>query len=136
MVPYSAAVFMGLSYLFTSNFGIAYEYALLFMGILTALYLVMGGYKSMSRIDMIFGFIMTAGCDHFIYKHCAGRRRACQHHQFLARDPAGTYQSYWPSGLVAIVFTGFSYQHCSFCHAPAWFRNFMPSAIANRLGSE
>jgi len=61
MVPYSAAVFMGLSYLFTSNFGIAYEYALLFMGILTALYLVMGGYKSMSRIDMIFGFIMTFG---------------------------------------------------------------------------
>lgn len=61
MVPYSAAVFMGLSYLFTSNFGIAYEYALLFMGVLTALYLVMGGYKSMSRIDMIFGFIMTAG---------------------------------------------------------------------------
>lgn len=61
MVPYSAAVFMGLSYLFTSNFGIAYEYALLFMGILTALYLVMGGYKSMSRIDMIFGLIMTLG---------------------------------------------------------------------------
>ena len=61
MVPYSAAVFMGLSYLFTSNFGIAYEYALLFMGILTALYLVMGGYKSMSRIDMIFGVIMTLG---------------------------------------------------------------------------
>jgi len=61
MVPYSAAVFMGLSYLFTSNFGIAYEYALLFMGILTALYLVMGGYKSMARIDMIFGIIMTVG---------------------------------------------------------------------------
>lgn len=61
MVPYSAAVFMGLSYLFTSNFGIAYEYALLFMGILTAVYLVMGGYKSMARIDMIFGLIMAIG---------------------------------------------------------------------------
>lgn len=61
MVPYSAAVFMGLSYLFTSNFGIAYEYALLFMGLLTAVYLVMGGYRSMIRIDMIFGMIMVAG---------------------------------------------------------------------------
>lgn len=61
MVPYSAAVFMGLSYLFTSNFGIAYEYALLFMGLLTAVYLVMGGYKSMARIDMIFGLIMVVG---------------------------------------------------------------------------
>jgi solute:Na+ symporter, SSS family len=61
MIPYSAAVFMGLSYLFTTNFGIAYEYALLFMGVLTALYLVLGGYKSMARIDMIFGLIMTVG---------------------------------------------------------------------------
>lgn len=61
MVPYSAAVFMGLSYLFTTNFGIAYEYALLFMGVLTALYLVLGGYKSMARIDMIFGLIMVLG---------------------------------------------------------------------------
>ncbi len=61
MIPYSAAVFMGLSYLFTSNFGIAYEYALLFMGLFTALYLVLGGYKSMTRIDMIFGLIMIVG---------------------------------------------------------------------------
>ncbi len=61
MIPYSAAVFMGLSYLFTANFGIEYGYALLFMGLLTAVYLVMGGYKSMAIIDMIFGIIMTAG---------------------------------------------------------------------------
>jgi len=61
MIPYSAAVFMGLSYLFTANFAIAYEYALLGMGILTAVYLVMGGYRSMARIDMIFGVIMVIG---------------------------------------------------------------------------
>ena len=61
MIPYSAAVFMGLSYLFTSNFGIDYAYALLFMGILTAVYLGLGGYKSMAMIDMIFGLIMTIG---------------------------------------------------------------------------
>ncbi|MDP2423345.1 MAG: hypothetical protein U1C46_05135 [Bacteroidales bacterium] len=61
MVPYSAAVFMGLSYLFTSNFGVGYHYALLFMGIITALYLSLGGYKSMTMIDMIFGMIMVAG---------------------------------------------------------------------------
>ncbi len=61
MVPYSAAVFMGLSYLFTTTFGIDYAYALLFMGLLTAIYLVLGGYKSMTRIDLIFGIIMTFG---------------------------------------------------------------------------
>jgi SSS family solute:Na+ symporter/sodium/proline symporter len=61
MVPYSAAVFMGLSYLFTSSFGIDYGYALLFMGIFTSVYLVLGGYKSMAIIDMIFGLIMVLG---------------------------------------------------------------------------
>ncbi len=59
MIPYTAAVFMGLSYLFTSNFNIEYWHALMFMGFFTALYLVMGGYKSMALIDMIFGLIMT-----------------------------------------------------------------------------
>lgn len=61
MIPYSAAVFMGLSYLFTSSFGIDYVYALIFMGVFTAIYLVLGGYKSMAMIDMVFGLIMVVG---------------------------------------------------------------------------
>lgn len=62
MLPYSAAVFIGLSYLFTSSFpGIEYWHAVMFMGIFTTIYLVMGGYKSMAMIDMIFGMIMTVG---------------------------------------------------------------------------
>ncbi len=61
LIPYSAAVFMGLSYLFTSNFGIEYWHALIFMGLFTSIYLVLGGYKSMAMIDLIFGIIMTAG---------------------------------------------------------------------------
>lgn len=61
MIPYSAAVFMGLSYLFTSNFDIEYWHALIFIGLFTASYIVLGGYKSMAMIDMIFGIIMIAG---------------------------------------------------------------------------
>lgn len=61
MIPYSAAVFMGLSYLFTASFGIEYWLALTFMGVFTAIYLVLGGYKSGAMMDMIFGMIMTAG---------------------------------------------------------------------------
>lgn len=61
LIPYTAAVFMGLSYLFTSNFGIPYWSALAFMGLFTATYLVLGGYKSMAMIDVIFGMIMTVG---------------------------------------------------------------------------
>jgi len=60
-VPYSAAVFMGLSYLFRSNFNIDYTLALVFMGGFTAIYLVLGGYKSMTMIDVVFGMIMSVG---------------------------------------------------------------------------
>jgi SSS family solute:Na+ symporter/sodium/proline symporter len=62
MLPYSAAVFIGLSYLFKSSFpGIEYWHAVVFMGVFTTIYLVMGGYKSMAMIDTIFGMIMTVG---------------------------------------------------------------------------
>ncbi|MDX9856710.1 MAG: sodium:solute symporter [candidate division Zixibacteria bacterium] len=60
-IPYSAAVFMGLSYLFRSTFGIDYTLALILMGGFTALYLVLGGYKSITVIDMVFGIIMLLG---------------------------------------------------------------------------
>ena len=61
LVPYSAAVFIGLSYLFKTNFGLAYGTALIFMGLFTAFYLVLGGYKSMTMIDVVFGMIMCFG---------------------------------------------------------------------------
>lgn len=62
MIPYSAAVFIGLSYLFTFSFDfIEYWHAVVFMGVFTTIYLVLGGYKSMTMIDTIFGMIMTIG---------------------------------------------------------------------------
>jgi len=61
LVPYSAAVFIGLSYLFKANFGLGYAGALIMMGLFTAFYLVLGGYKSMTMIDVVFGMIMCLG---------------------------------------------------------------------------
>jgi len=60
-IPYSAAVFIGLSFLFKSNFNLRYWLALVVMGSFTAVYLVLGGYKSMTRIDVVFGAIMCVG---------------------------------------------------------------------------
>ena len=60
-IPYTAAVFMGLSYLFETNFQIEYWKVLLLMGSFTGLYLSLGGYKSMTMIDLLFGIIMTFG---------------------------------------------------------------------------
>ncbi len=60
-IPYSAAVFIGLSYLFKANFNMKYVLALVFMGVFTAVYLVLGGYKSMTMVDIVFGIIMVTG---------------------------------------------------------------------------
>ena len=62
LIPYSAAVFIGLSYLFAASFeGLQYWHAVIFMGVFTAVYIVLGGYKSMAMMDTVFGIIMTTG---------------------------------------------------------------------------
>lgn len=61
LVPYSASVYMGLSYFFESVFGIEYHYALGFMAIITAIYLTMGGYFAMTLTDFFQGIIMIFG---------------------------------------------------------------------------
>ncbi|MFC2104145.1 sodium:solute symporter [Bacteroidota bacterium] len=61
LVPYSAAVFIGLSKLFEASFPeIEYWHIVVAMGAFTSIYLALGGYKSMTMIDTIFGMIMTA----------------------------------------------------------------------------
>ncbi|HRW63176.1 MAG TPA: hypothetical protein P5132_06790 [Bacteroidales bacterium] len=61
LVPYSAAVFIGLSKLFEASFPeIQYWQIVVAMGLFTSIYLALGGYKSMTLIDTFFGIIMTA----------------------------------------------------------------------------
>ena len=61
LIPYTSAVFMGLSYLFETTFHMPYTYILIFMGVFTGIYLILGGYKSIATIDVIFGSIMIIG---------------------------------------------------------------------------
>ncbi|MGB9814137.1 MAG: sodium:solute symporter family transporter [Thermovenabulum sp.] len=61
LVPYSASVYMGLSYLFESVFNIDYQLALIIMAGLTAFYLILGGYFAVSLSDFIQGIIMFVG---------------------------------------------------------------------------
>ncbi len=67
LLPYSASVFMGLSYLFEQIFGIPYLYAALAMCLLTGLYLVMGGYRAVALADFIQGIIMVFGVFMLLY---------------------------------------------------------------------
>lgn len=61
LVPYSASVYMGLSYLFQLNMNIKYEYALGFMAALTGIYLIMGGYLALAITDFIRGILELGG---------------------------------------------------------------------------
>ncbi|MEX1306938.1 MAG: sodium/solute symporter [Eubacteriales bacterium] len=61
LVPYSASVYQGLSYLFEEVFGIPFIYCVIGMAVLTAGYLVAGGYMATALSDFIQGIIMLAG---------------------------------------------------------------------------
>ena len=61
MIPYTAAVFSSLSYMFKSVFGLPYEYAVICMAVLAAFYLVIGGYKAAAKIDVAQGVVMVGG---------------------------------------------------------------------------
>ncbi len=62
LLPYSASVYMGLGYLFNSVFpGVDYVYCMLFIAVLTAVYLVLGGYVATALNDFIQGIIMIFG---------------------------------------------------------------------------
>jgi len=67
LVPYSASVLMGLSYLFEMTLHIPYENALYFLTALTAVYLVMGGYFAVAVSDFIRGIVEFAGVLLMVY---------------------------------------------------------------------
>lgn len=61
MIPYTAAVFSSLAYMFTSVFKLPYIGAVIVMAILAAVYLCVGGYKAAAKVDVVQGGIMVIG---------------------------------------------------------------------------
>ena len=61
LLPYSASVFKGLGYLFEVNFNISFDFALLIIMVITAIYLILGGYFAITITDFIQGFVMLVG---------------------------------------------------------------------------
>lgn len=62
LVPYSASVYMGLGYMFSTVFpNIPYNVWMLIIALLTAIYLVLGGYIATAITDFIQGIIMIIG---------------------------------------------------------------------------
>lgn len=61
LVPYSASVYQGLGTLFESLLGIPYEICMLAMVLISAAYLIVGGYMATALTDFIQGIIMLVG---------------------------------------------------------------------------
>lgn len=67
LVPYSASVYQGLGYLFERTFGVPILYCMVAMAILTAVYLLLGGYVATALNDFVQGIIMLFGVAFIIY---------------------------------------------------------------------
>ncbi len=61
LIPYTAGVYKGISTLFEMSFHIRYEYCVVIMAALTAVYVILGGYKATAINDFIQGVIMLFG---------------------------------------------------------------------------
>ena len=61
LIPYTAGVYKGISTLFEMGFGIPYIYCAVIMAVLTAVYVILGGYKATAINDFIQGCIMIFG---------------------------------------------------------------------------
>lgn len=67
LIPYTAGVYMGISKLFEMGFGIPYEYCAVLMALLTAVYVILGGYKATAINDFIQGLVMLLGISALIW---------------------------------------------------------------------
>ena len=61
LIPYTASIYNGLSRLFGMAFNIRYEVCILVMALLTAVYVIIGGYMATALNDFIQGIIMLIG---------------------------------------------------------------------------
>ncbi len=78
LIPYTASVYNGLSRLFSMAFNLGengYAYIIIAMAVLSAVYVILGGYSATAINDFIQGIVMLAGISAVVYctvKHAGG----------------------------------------------------------------
>ena len=88
LIPYTAGVYMGISTLFEMGFGVPYTYCAWAMAILTAVYVILGGYKATAINDFIQGIIMLVGITTVIAVVLDGKGGLCAAVQSLGDVPS------------------------------------------------
>ncbi len=73
LVPYTASIYNGLSRLFGMAFSIDYKVCIIVMALLTAVYVIIGGYMATALNDFIQGIIMLFGICAVIFAVLSGQ---------------------------------------------------------------
>ena len=73
LIPYTASVYNGLSRLFSMAFNVDYSVCVIGMALITAVYVILGGYKATAYNDFIQGIIMLLGITAVIFVTLAGK---------------------------------------------------------------
>jgi SSS family solute:Na+ symporter len=113
LIPYTAGVYKGISTLFEMGFGIPYEYCVIIMAILTAVYVILGGYRATAMNDFIQGIIMLFGIVTIIAAVLAQKGGLVEAFHQMAQMPSdadasvnGGFASLWgpdPWNLLGVV---------------------------------
>ena len=113
LIPYTASLYNGLSRLFGMAFNIDYSICVIAMAVLTAIYVIAGGYMATAINDFIQGIIMIVGIVAVIVAVLNGQGGFTEALNQLAEvsDPAvseapGVFASFFgpdPSGLLGVV---------------------------------
>ena len=111
LIPYTASLYNGLSRLFEMAFGIDYSVCVIVMAVLTAIYVIVGGYMATAINDFILGIIMIGGIIAVIVavlNKQGGLMEAIDSMSQVsdAQNPAGSFSSIFgpdPAGLLGVV---------------------------------
>ena len=111
LIPYTASLYNGLSRLFSMAFGVDFIYCIIAMAIVTAIYVVAGGYFATAVNDFVQGMVMLIGIIAVITVVLRANGGFTQAIDSLARieDPSvspGAYTSFFgpnPINLLGVV---------------------------------
>ena len=113
LIPYTASLYNGLSRLFAMAFNIDYSVCVIVMAVLTAIYVIAGGYMATAINDFIQGIIMLAGISAVIVAILKGQGGFQEAIKALAQvqtpetaDFPGAFSSFLgpdPVGLLGVV---------------------------------
>lgn len=110
LIPYTASVYNGLSYLFEMAFEIDFKICVIVMAVLTGIYVIIGGYMATALNDLVQGIIMLFGIVAVIAAVLSGHGGFIAAVKELATVPSdvmpGAYASFFgpdPANLLGVV---------------------------------